>query len=93
MGFNVPKEAYVATATAIALIVDGARMPVYLTTQWSELRNTWIPILIATAGVLVGTLGGVRVLRQLSERTFRTSVALLILALGVYMVLKGMGRG
>jgi uncharacterized protein len=93
MGFNVPKEAYVATATAIALIVDGARMPVYLATQWNELGRTWVSIVTATAGVLVGTLSGVRVLRRLSERTFRTSVALLILALGVYMVAKGLSGG
>src|SRR5205085_11283243 len=27
MGFDVPKEAFVATATAIALVVDGVRKP------------------------------------------------------------------
>ncbi len=30
MGFNVPKEAFVATSTAVALFVDGVRVPVYL---------------------------------------------------------------
>jgi hypothetical protein len=93
MGFNVPKEAYVATATAIALIVDGARMPVYLAMQWSELRPLWSWTTIAIAGVLVGTFGGVRVLRMISERTFRVSVAMLIIALGVYMVANGIGQG
>jgi uncharacterized membrane protein YfcA len=30
LGFNLPKERFVGTATAIALFVDGARTPVYL---------------------------------------------------------------
>src|SRR3954469_22530817 len=33
LGFNLPKESFVATATAIALLVDGARMPVYVVVQ------------------------------------------------------------
>jgi len=33
LGFNIQKEALVATATAIALIVDGARMPIYLAVE------------------------------------------------------------
>ena len=37
LGFDVSKEAFVATATAVALIVDGARMPVYFVTQTGEL--------------------------------------------------------
>jgi uncharacterized protein len=36
LGFDVPKHAFVATATAVGLIVDGARMPVYLVTQGQE---------------------------------------------------------
>jgi uncharacterized membrane protein YfcA len=91
LGFDVPKEAYVATATAIALIVDGARMPVYLATQTHALGRLWPAITIACAGVLVGTWFGMRGLRAMPERTFRTSVSLLIAALGVYMVLKGWG--
>jgi hypothetical protein len=91
LGFQVPKEAYVATATAIALIVDGARMPVYFATQWKEIRGVWAWIGIAIVGVLIGTYGGVRVLRKMSERTFQVSVSLLITALGVYMLLRGAG--
>jgi Sulfite exporter TauE/SafE len=33
LGFDISKEAFVATATAVALIVDGARMPVYFMTD------------------------------------------------------------
>src|SRR5438094_552361 len=32
LGFDVPKQSFVATATAIGLFVDAARLPVYLAT-------------------------------------------------------------
>src|SRR5437899_12396609 len=33
LGLNVPRDAFVATATAIALMVDVARVPVYVFTE------------------------------------------------------------
>ena len=33
LGFDLSRQSFVATATAIGLVVDGARMPVYLMTQ------------------------------------------------------------
>jgi hypothetical protein len=33
LGFDIPKQALMAMATAVALMVDGARMPVYLAMQ------------------------------------------------------------
>jgi uncharacterized protein len=87
MGFDLPKERFVATATAVALVVDAARMPVYVWTEWRELVALWPFVLGAVAGVLIGTLGGVRLLRRIPERVFRPAVSLLIVALGVYMLL------
>jgi uncharacterized protein len=89
LGFSIPKEAYVATATAIGLIVDGARMPVYYATEWHGIFSEWRVMVVAIVGVLVGTFAGVRILRRISERTFRRSVSMLITTLGVYMMLKG----
>ena len=37
LGFHVPRDAFVATATAIALLVDVGRVPVYLGTQRSPI--------------------------------------------------------
>jgi uncharacterized protein len=88
MGFDLPKEAFVATATAVALVVDGARLPIYLWTEWGTLIRLWPQIVAAIAGVLLGTLAGVRVLRRIPERVFRPSVSILITALGVYMLLR-----
>lgn len=87
LGFDLPKERFVATATAVALVVDGARMPVYLWTEWRALLGLWPVVLAAVVGVLVGTLVGVRFLRRIPERLFRTCVSVLLVALGIYMLL------
>lgn len=63
LGFDVPRHAFVATATAVGLIVDGARMPVYLATQGEKVASLWPVLLGATVGAIVGTLIGERVLR------------------------------
>lgn len=89
LGINISKESFVATATAIGLLVDISRMPVYF---WSESEGIlasgkWI--LVATIGVIVGTLLGTRLLRSLPERTFRRVVSGLIFVLGIFMFYKG----
>jgi uncharacterized protein len=92
MEFDIRQEAFVATGTAIGLVVDTVRLPVYLTTEGREiLLQAWPLVVVATAGTLVGTLLGERVLRRIPERAFRTVVSCLILALGL-AVLAGMGR-
>jgi uncharacterized membrane protein YfcA len=85
LGFDLPRQSFVATATAIALVVDGVRLPAYLVFQGEELLRAWPLIALATAGVVAGTLAGERVLRQIPEPVFRRVVAALILALGVVM--------
>jgi len=89
LGFDVPKESFVATASAVGLFVDGARLPVYLATQWRDILAVWPLVLTATAGVVIGTAFGARVLGRIPERTFRRIVAVLLLLLGIYMTLAG----
>lgn len=89
LGFDVDKQAFVATATAIGLVVDAARMPVYFATEAQEIAHVWPLVLIATVGVLVGTLAGVRALRRIPENVFRRIVAVILLVLGAYMGLGG----
>lgn len=89
LGFDVPKEAFVATATAIALFVDGARLPVYLFTQWRDIVEVWPLLVAATAGVVVGTALGARVLKSIPRTIFRRLIALLLFALGIYMIFAG----
>lgn len=89
LGFDVPKASFVATATAIALCVDAARLPVYLATQSRGIAGAWPLVIAGTIGVVIGTAFGTTLLRWLSERTFRRIVAVLLLALGVYMLVRG----
>ena len=84
LGFDVQREAFVATATAVALIVDGARIPVYLVTQGSDLAPHWPLIVLLAAGAIVGTVLGGWTLRRMSEVVFRRVVGMLLLVLGVY---------
>jgi uncharacterized membrane protein YfcA len=87
LGFEIRKEAFVATATAVGLMVDGARVPVYLFTQWREIANAWPYVAAATIGVLAGTLAGERMLRWIPEATFRQLVSAIILILGVALLI------
>ena len=89
LGFDVPKESFVATATAIGLFVDGARMPVYLATEWREIVGVWPLILTATVAVVVGTALGARVLSRLRQETFRRVIGALLIVLGLYMAVAG----
>ena len=89
LAFDTDKASFVATATAVGLVVDGARMPVYVATQHRQLLAIWPLIAIAVAGVIVGTLAGARVLRRVPESRFRPVVAIVLLALGSWMLLGG----
>lgn len=84
LGFALSRDTFVATATAIGLFVDCARMPVYIVTQHTQLRALLLQIVIASAGVVIGTLFGTRLLKRIPEKTFRIVVSLLILGLGIY---------
>jgi len=89
LGFDVPKESFVATATAIGLFVDGARMPVYLATEWRDIIGVWPLILTATVAVVVGTALGARVLTRLRQETFRRVIGALLVVLGLYLAVAG----
>jgi uncharacterized protein len=87
LGMRVSKESFVATATAIALLVDAARMPVYAVMQTKQVLEIWPLLLLATIGVIVGTIAGERVLRRIPQSIFRRLVSIIILGLGISMLL------
>jgi uncharacterized protein len=91
LGFDLDKESFVATGTAVGVVVDLARLPVYLATDGGALLRMWPIIAVATAGTLIGTVAGERVLRRIPEPAFRTVVSVVILILGIAM-LAGIGR-
>jgi uncharacterized membrane protein YfcA len=86
LGFRMDRDTFVATATAIGLFVDAARMPVYFVVYAGELRNLVAPIIVTSAGVVAGTLLGGRMLRRIPDASFRRVVAVLLAALGIWLL-------
>lgn len=84
LGFDVERQAFVATATAVALVVDGARIPVYLATQGSALAPLAPLIALLAIGAVIGTFAGGWALRRMPEPLFRRVVGVLLLGLGIY---------
>jgi uncharacterized membrane protein YfcA len=84
LAFDLDKTAFVATATAIGLVVDAARMPVYAYAEAAAISTIVPLIVVAAVGVVVGTLTGTRLLARVPEPTFRRVVAFLLLALGAW---------
>ena len=90
IGFDLRKELFVGTATAIALFVDGARVPVYLYTQHQEMRSVLLWIILAIAAVIAGTLLGTRALGRIPDVWFRRVLAVTLATLGVAMLARAM---
>ncbi len=88
LGLNMKKNELVGTATAIGVIVDLARMPVYIYTEGNELLKLWLWIALATAGCIIGTFAGKAALSRLPEELYRKMLFIIIAALGVYMVFR-----
>ena len=82
LGFDVDKRQFVATTTAVALLIDMARVPVYLALEWAQLARIWPTIALGTVGVIGGTLFGERLLARVPQRRFRAVVGVLLLMLG-----------
>ena len=85
LSFALTPAAFVATSTAVGVIVDAARLPIYLLRAGDGLLAFWQPIAVATGGVLVGTVAGERILLGLSPATFKRVLAAMIGALGVWL--------
>jgi uncharacterized protein len=88
--FHLKPVTYVATATATALLVDLARTPIYVWRAGAELVEHRTPLLVATAGVLVGTLLGERLLLGLSPTRFRKVVGIIIGLIGVWILARAL---
>lgn len=88
LSFQMDRNTFVATVTAIGLMVDAARMPVYFVAYADELSKLVMPIAVATIATIVGTVIGGRLLRRIPESWFRRIVAVVLLVLGVALLLR-----
>lgn len=88
LGFRMDRDTFVVTVTAIGLMVDAARMPVYFFAYAHELGTLAMPITVATAGTIAGTIVGGRLLRRIPEPWFRRIVAVVLLILGLSLLVR-----
>jgi uncharacterized membrane protein YfcA len=87
LGFQLAPRQIVATATASALLVDLARIPVYPVAAPVAIAGS-VPLwLAASAGVTVGTLIGVPVLGRIPAATYGRLLGGLLVLLGVSLLI------
>jgi uncharacterized protein len=86
LGFQLRPRQLVATATASALLVDAARVPIYFFSAGPVIADNARIWLTATAGVTIGTFLGVPILSGIPESTYRRLVGGLLLLLGLSLV-------
>ena len=91
--FGLQRQAFVASATAMALIVDVARMPVYFAKFWADMLPAAGLIFLATIGAVVGTFSGAGLLHRIPERLFHRAVSGVILGLGCFMLTRALQGG
>jgi uncharacterized protein len=90
LGFQLPPLKLVATATASALLVDAARIPIYLVSR-GEVIAARVPLWIAaTIGAVIGTFLGVPVLSRIPGRVYRRLLGVLLVLLGLALLGAGL---
>jgi hypothetical protein len=87
LGFGLSPRQLVATATASAVLVDLARVPVYFATLGDVIARQLPLLLVASTGVVVGTFIGVPLLQRLPEGVYRPLIGLLLSALGLSLLI------
>ncbi len=88
LAFGLPKEVYIGTSAAIALVVDATRLPVYLAGGF--IPQHFVPVLISLIVVaFIGAWIGQRLLRRVSTVIFRRVVMAMLAVMGVKMVVEG----
>lgn len=90
LAFDLPPRAFLATSTAVALLVDLARTPVYLMRAGPALWSLALPIAVASGGCLLGTVWGERVLLGMSPTAYRRSVGAGVGAVGVWLLVRAL---
>jgi uncharacterized membrane protein YfcA len=74
----------------VALMVDLARTPVYLARAGAQLWSLALPIAVAAAGCLAGTVWGERLLLRMGPATYRRLVGAAVGASGVWLLARAL---
>ncbi|HEY5615369.1 MAG TPA: sulfite exporter TauE/SafE family protein, partial [Bacteroidota bacterium] len=87
LNYNLTKESFIATATAIAIVIDLTRIPVYLYNRADQLESAVTPLLVVIVVAFAGTLFGKRLLKNISLERFRMVVAGFLVVMGAALLL------
>ena len=88
LAFGLPKEAYLGTSAAIALVVDATRLPVYLVEHFLPARM--VPVLASLVGAaFCGAWLGQRLIRRVSAPAFRRFVLVMLGLMGGKLLVEG----
>lgn len=86
--FDLAPRAFLATGTAIALVIDLARTPLYLARAGTALLPHAPAIAVAVVACVAGTLLGERWLLALPVERFRRVVALVVALAGLVVLVR-----
>lgn len=87
LGFDIEKEAFIATATATALVIDIVRMPIYFIAGFGKISEFFLILLLSSTAVIGGTLVGNIILKRIPQELFKRLVSFLILLLGILLLI------
>lgn len=82
LNYNIPKEAFVATAAVIASVVDITRIPIYVISNRDVLSGNTALLAVVTASAFAGTMTGKKMLKKVSSKTFKQYVSVSIILIG-----------
>ena len=85
--FRLAPRTFLATGTATAVLIDVARTPFYLAQAGEVLLRLWLPIALATAGCLSGTIAGEKLFLRMSPDRYRRVVGTAVVLLGVILLI------
>ena len=88
LNYNLSKEAFIATATGISLIIDLTRIPMYVWKEMHLFSGMWSNLLPVILIAFVGTLVGKQLLKRISLERFRLIVAGFVMIVGLAFLIQ-----
>jgi uncharacterized membrane protein YfcA len=83
--YHLPKEKFIATTAAVAVIADSMRLPIYLYDGFLDQSLYWLlPIMIVIA--VLGTYIGKLIVTKLPQKHFRQIVLIAIFLAGIHFM-------